>query len=213
MNSSRRLLWLLLLVPVLLVALMVWRFSAPPSLDADSLRGQGFWLHPAQPRASIPRVNDHLGGSFDSDNLSGRWTLVFFGYTHCPDICGPSLALLRQARKLLIARGWSEDDLQTVMVGVDPRRDTPERMADFIGRRNPGMIGLLPDPARLLALATALHANYGDGKEEGLLDHTGNFVVLDPEGRYRGFFKPPATVDGVAGIMQLLKRVHDDSRR
>lgn len=206
-NPSKRLLWLLALAPVALIALLVWRFAGPDPLSSDELRQRGFWLQHAPAPLRLPDMPDHQDGTFTTDDLRGRWNLVFFGYTHCPDICGPSVALM--ARALEASRQQNLNlSLQMLMVSVDPARDNPERMAQFLSRFHSEIRGLLPDRHQLHAAAVPLHAVYGKAKQPGLIDHTGNITVIDPDGRYVGHFRPPLAVPTVLGILAELQQAH-----
>ena len=204
--KGTRLVWMLLGIPVLLVALLYWRFSAPPELSEEKLREQGFWLHSTTPVVQFPAIPDHRGGEFSRQDLQGKWTWIFFGYTHCPDICGPSMVQMKKARELLLGRHWSEDELQMLMVAVDPERDTVEAMQRFLADRNPQALGLLPNHALLKNLAVTFHASYGQPRS-GLVDHTGNIMLVDPAGRYMGFFRAPTTVDRLAAVSELMRKV------
>lgn len=208
MNARFRLLLLLLLIPALLVVLLVWRFSAAPTLDPEQLVKRGFWLNTEAMQVRVPPIPDHRGEQFTTESFQERWSFVFFGYTYCPDICAPTAALMRQAGASLVQQGWAEADMQMLMVSVDPARDTEQSMAGFLSRVHPSMLGLLPDPPVLQALAAIFQVGYSELKS-GLIDHTGRIMLIDPSGAYRGYFRTPTTADAVVGVSQLIRELHE----
>lgn len=208
MNASKRLIWLLALVPLLLGGLLVWRFAGPDDLSPEQLRKQGFWLQHSPVIVRIPDIPDHRGETFSSAEFAGHWSLIFFGYTHCPDICGPSVALMARSLEAMQRQGM-EAPVQMLMISVDPARDTPERMEAFLSRFNAELRGLLPNEHQLLAAAIPLHAVYGDASQPGLVDHTGNLVLIDPESRYIGYFRPPLSVPALLGVLDSLQQAHE----
>jgi protein SCO1 len=150
------------------------------------------------------------GGDGQPVNLSdykGKVTVLYFGYTFCPDVCPTTLADLAQAMKKL---GQRANDVQVVMVTVDPERDTPQRMAEYVAYFNPTFVGLSGTPDQIAAAATPYGIYYQ--KHEGtpatgyLVDHTATMTVLDREGRV-GLMWPFGTTsdDMAADLKHLLK--------
>ncbi len=149
---------------------------------------------------------DHRGDRFESQNLKGHWSLLFFGYTYCPDVCPVTLAVMNKAIKLLepeIASKW-----QIALVSVDPERDTPEILADYVPAFNKKFIGVTGEFDEIVKLATQLNIAFGKvpGEEPGsyLVDHSASIVVISPDGRYQGFFKPPHQPAKIASVMHAL---------
>ena len=122
----------------------------------------------------------------------GQWTLVFFGFTYCPDICPTTMAFLNQFMASL--DGTEAQDTQVVMVSVDPARDTVQQLASYVPFFNPEFIGVTGDFLDIHRLATALNTPFrkvaGAG-DDYLVDHSANVVLINPRGDYHGFFKAP----------------------
>ena len=136
---------------------------------------------------------DHRGTPFNGDSLKGQWTLVFFGFTYCPDICPTTMAFL--SRFVGELEGLPEgEDTRVVMVSVDPARDTPERLAEYVPYFNPAFTGVTGEFLDIHRFATALNTPFRkvpgeDGNYQ--VDHSANVVLINPRGDYHGFFKAP----------------------
>lgn len=125
--------------------------------------------------------------------FQGKWTLVFFGFTYCPDICPTTLGILNKFYGELQKAGDAEQ-VQVVMVSVDPARDTPEKLREYTAYFNPAFTGVTGEHMELIKFAGDLNSGFTkvplDGGEY-LMEHSGNIVVINPRGDYHGFFKPP----------------------
>lgn len=163
-----------------------------------------------QKSRSMPALQliDQDGQPQRLDELKGKWTLVFFGYTFCPDICPTTLAELRQLQSDLPAE--VRERLRIVMVSVDPHRDTPEQLKQYLGYFDAGFIGLTGEPEQIQQAANALGIPYipGDSSRENYtVDHSGNLALLDPSGEQRGFIRSPLRVQKLrAQLAQILAR-------
>ena len=135
---------------------------------------------------------DHHGEPFTRDNFLGKWTLVFFGFTYCPDVCPTTMSFLNQLMGQL--EGTEAEDTQVVMVTVDPARDTVEQLAGYVPFFNPKFLGVTGDFLDIHRFATALNTPFRKvSGEDGdyLVDHSSNVILINPRGDYHGFFKAP----------------------
>jgi protein SCO1/2 len=139
------------------------------------------------------KLADHTGKTFDNLALQGRWSFVFFGYTHCPDVCPTTLSVLNSvARKL----EDHEDDVQFVFITVDPERDTPEKLGQFVSYFNGAFIGVTGSNAAISELTRQLGVIFARvtdnaGADNYLMDHTASVLLFDPAGRFHAVFSPP----------------------
>ncbi|VXC88806.1 putative copper-binding protein [Pseudomonas sp. 8Z] len=127
------------------------------------------------------------------------WTLLFFGYTFCPDICPATLAQLRQLQGQLPEA--TRERLRIVLVSVDPHRDTPEQLKKYLGYFDPSFQGLTGEEANLQKLANAVSIPYipaDTSKENYTVDHSGNLVIIGPDGTQRGFIRAPVNIAKLA---------------
>ena len=138
---------------------------------------------------------DPRNGPYTRDRLVGQWTLMYFGYSHCPDVCRPTLEVLADvARGLRAAPGWTAE-LELVFVTVDPARDTPEVLRAYLSRTTADLVGLRGSEHQIAALAAELglmHAP-GDADDSGnyLVDHPATILLIDPDARLRAGFPLP----------------------
>lgn len=135
---------------------------------------------------------DQTGAEFSNENLKGKWSIVYFGFTHCPDICPTTLAKL--ARLMEVLESEVAEQTQVILVSLDPARDTAEKLREYMGHFNPNFIGVTGDFMTILSLTRNLNVAFSKVVLEGgdyTIDHTGHLVLIDPKGHYHGIFKPP----------------------
>jgi len=141
------------------------------------------------------QLSDQHGRIFTQEQLRGSWTILFAGFIHCPDICPGTLALLADVQE---RAGISPDQLRTVFVSIDPERDTPENLAEYLDYFNPEWIALTgqkPELDQLMASLELAYVRVPVGGGEYTMDHSTALVLIDPEGRMRGYFTAPLDVD------------------
>lgn len=132
------------------------------------------------------------GQTVEVDQLKNRWSLLFFGYTFCPDICPATLAQLRQLQGQLPPETLAK--LRIVLVTVDPHRDTPEQLKKYLEYFDAGFIGLTGEEAIIQKLANGVSIPFipaDTSKENYTVDHSGNLVLIGPDGKQRGFIRAP----------------------
>lgn len=173
--------------------------SEPPSIES------GTYLSP--PRAIAPfQLGDGATG-FSSDDLKGRWHLVFFGFTRCPDICPTTLQLLADARAEL-ARSVDADRLpRVVLVSVDTEYDTPERVANYVEFFGDGIHGVVGSAEQLERFAQDLGALYQRvplGDDDYTMDHTGAVIAINPAGQWQAVLSAPLRRTAVIDDLRLL---------
>ncbi|MBW8816101.1 MAG: SCO family protein [Caulobacterales bacterium] len=142
---------------------------------------------------------DTSGRTVDQDVLKGKWSVVFFGYTHCPDICPTTLFALKQVEPLL---GAKADDFQTVFVSVDPARDTVAQMKAYVANDAfpKHLIGLTGSQAQVDAAAKAYHVYYqrqGSG-DDYQVSHAAYSYLMTPKARFACVLPPNATPEQTA---------------
>lgn len=140
-----------------------------------------------QPSVGGPfQLVDQEGRPVDQSLLSGKWSLVFFGFTYCPDFCPTTLTALEAARQEL---GDAADDLQVVFISVDPERDTPQALKDYLSSDGfpPGVIGLTGTTDQVAQAARAYRAFYEKvGEGEGYtMNHSLTVYLMGPDGGFR----------------------------
>ncbi|WP_409278975.1 SCO family protein [Pseudomonas defluvii] len=143
---------------------------------------------------SVPalEMTDQNGQPVTMDQLKGKWSLLFFGYTFCPDVCPTTLAQLRQVKSELPKE--AAERLQVVLVSVDPNRDTPTQLKQYLGYFDKEFRGVTGSLEATQKLANALSIPFipaDTSKPNYTVDHSGNLALLGPDGKQRGFIRAP----------------------
>jgi protein SCO1/2 len=182
----------LLLVIAVIVGGFVHRVSLPRIMTDSEMKINGLYMFETPRDIGDFSLIDHHGEVFDPARLEGHWTLVFFGFTYCPDICPTTMSFLNQFVTSL--EGTEAADTQVVMVSVDPARDTVEQLATYVPFFNPEFTGVTGEFLDIHRFATALNTPFrkvvGEG-DDYQVDHSSNVVLINPRGDYQGFFKAP----------------------
>jgi protein SCO1/2 len=149
---------------------------------------------------------DHHGRRRTLADFRGKVVALFFGFTHCPDVCPTALATIAQARALL---GEDAKQVQGLFVTVDPKRDTPELLAKYVTAFDPTFLGLHGDPAATQAAAKEFKIYYQARKPDANgaygVDHSGQIYVLDAEGRLRLYIRShDAAPEAIAHDLRIL---------
>jgi len=182
---------------VLLLGLSLNLILLPAGMTNEELSANGLYVYDEPRSINEFSLIDHNGNSVDSALLLDKWTLIFFGYTYCPDICPLTMATLNQFSGLLEANGaYGEyaEDTQVLMVSVDPQRDSIEKLRDYVGFFNDGYLGLTGEYIEIFKFASQLNIAfaYTPGEDdEYLVSHSGIIALINPNGLFHGFFKVP----------------------
>lgn len=196
------------IIPMLLATVLLSACSPPqpPQLK------QGTLLPSAKAIADFQLTDQH-GKPFTRNNLVGKWSFAFFGYTHCPDICPTALSMLAQVMKKLEKDSTLDTLPQVVFVSVDPERDTPELLAQYLPYFNPDFIGVTGDPQQLLLLTRQLGIMYGkvpgDNADDYLVDHSASIILFDPDGNFLALFGMPHDPDLIAQEFVAIKNYYE----
>ncbi|CDZ95188.1 MULTISPECIES: SCO family protein [Pseudomonadaceae] len=197
MSRIQTTVFILVALIALVVGLTVYRvLDREPPADPTRMLDAGIILLPQSRPVPVLSLTDQDGEAVQTDELQGKWTLLFFGYTFCPDICPATLAELRQLRSGLPEA--VRERLQPVLVSVDPHRDTPEQLGKYLKFFGEGFIGLTGSLDDIQALANGVGIPFIPGdtsRENYTVDHSGNLVIIGPDGRQRGFIRAPLKVD------------------
>jgi protein SCO1 len=183
----KRFSWLLVTIAALCAALAGFWLARELDSSAPQL-ASGTWL--AQPRTVADfELTDNLGRPFTAHELQGKPSLVFFGFTHCPDVCPTTLVKLAQVKKAAAIAG-----LQVLFVTVDPQRDTPTAVGMYVHAFDPDFIGLTGDPKAIGKMTAAfgvaaLRVDLPGG--DYTMDHSAAVFLVDASARIVGIFTPP----------------------
>ncbi|MEQ8517181.1 MAG: SCO family protein, partial [Chromatocurvus sp.] len=177
---------------LVIVAGFVYRVQQPRVMTDSEMQANGLYVLDTPRDIGDFSLLDHRGEAFTPERLEGEWTLIFFGFTHCPDICPTTMAFLD--RFIGELEGTEAEDTEVVMISVDPARDSVEQLASYVPYFNEDFTGVTGDFLDLFRFATNLNTPFrkvpGQG-EDYVVDHSANVVLINPRGDYHGFFKAP----------------------
>jgi protein SCO1/2 len=148
------------------------------------------------------------GQAFTEQQLRGQWTFVFIGYTHCPDVCPATMLVFQVIAKALGEAPATSGLPRFLMVSVDPRRDTPEKLRQYVRHFHPDFRAATGDDAALGALTRQLggvYLRHDEGRQEGyLVDHSAAIWLLNPRAEYHALFTAPQDPLKLAHDFRLL---------
>ena len=217
-TNIQRTVVILLCVMVVLVGAVVSRIlkttdsaSEPASAQLSAtqraeLQRQGVFVRPEPQTLAAFRLSDEQAQVFDNARFEGQWSLVFLGYTYCPDICPTTLALFKQ-----LQAGWvgsKLDGIQYVLLSADPERDTSARLAEYVHYFHADFVGVTGSVAAVDGLAKQLNSLFArvpvDNGNDYLIDHSANIMIINPAGQYHGFIRPPHSQQQIKAAMETL---------
>ena len=150
-------------------------------------------------------LTSHTGRPVKASDFNGKIVILFFGYTHCPDICAPTLVKLNQVVKRL---GEEAKNVQVLFITVDPEHDTVQQLAGFVPPFNPAFIGLTGSDKEITAVASEYKVAYGKNPQakpgQILVDHATGILVKDKRGKLRLLVKNDVAVDDLEHDVRLL---------
>jgi protein SCO1/2 len=148
-------------------------------------------------------LTDQAGRPVTERDFAGRWMLVYFGFTHCPDVCPTELGAIAAAIDELGAAG---ERVVPVFITIDPERDTPEALAEYVPRFHPRMIGLTGTPEQVAEAARRYRVYYAKARSpdhtDYLMDHSGFVYLVGPDGRVRSLFRPNTAPEAIAAAVR-----------
>lgn len=190
----------LLLIAIFIVAvlgLFINKLTTPRTLSDDELLVNGLFLFDEPKQISDFEFLSSDKKIFSKSDLMGKWTLMYFGFTKCPDECPTTMYQLSKLIKVLRDKEYKLDDKQWILVSIDPERDTPEMIDNYAKGFDKDFIGVSNNRPMLLSLATQLSVNNVMPSSSNHMDHShldnhvNNIILLDPNGDFAGIFRPP----------------------
>lgn len=182
---------------ILCLALLLSGCSEPVSFKATDISGTDW--------GKDFKLTDHHGQARQLADFKGKAVVLFFGFTQCPDVCPTTLSAMRDVLGLL---GQDASRVQVLFVTLDPARDTPQVLAQYLPMFHPSFIGLLGDEASTAALARDFKVFYakqpGSSAGSYSIDHSTGSYAFDPQGRLRLLFRHGETPDNIAADLKLL---------
>ncbi|HAW25879.1 MAG: cytochrome c oxidase assembly protein [Pseudomonas sp.] len=200
MTRIQKTVFILVALVALVIGLTVYKvLNTEQQLDTADLLDAGIVMLPQGRDVPDLTLTNQNGEPVSMKSLEGRWNLLFFGYTFCPDICPATLAELRQLRGQLPEA--ARQRMQPILVSVDPERDTPAQLKkylEYFGAEFIGLTGSLDDIQTLANAAGVPFIPADTSKDNYTVDHGGNLALIGPDGRLRGFVRAPLRTEKLA---------------
>jgi len=189
---------ILVLAGSLVLALMLWLTQEQAGISHTGTANDfsPATLIPAPKIIQPFSLTDHHGQPFTLDNFKGKWTFLFFGFTHCPDVCPTTLQTFKFIHTQLKQSDIAEEPVQFVFITVDPERDTVKQLAEFIPGFNPEFTGVTGDMDTIGKLAAQLgiahkKSNQGSQGSDYQIEHSSAVLLMDPQARWHALFSAP----------------------
>jgi len=148
---------------------------------------------------------------FDLASLNGKWSFLFFGFTHCPDVCPTTLAVLARARDNIAKNTVGAEAMQFVFISVDPQRDTASKLRQYVDYFDATFVGVTGDDAQIGNLAGQLGATYQVARTPGMENypvyHTTAVFLVDPRARYHAVFPPPHDAAAISKRFKVVREL------
>ncbi len=198
------------LVITVTIGVLLWRgeAQAPPPPELRHA------LYPEPRGLGEFHLTTSEGEAFGPADLQGQWSLIFFGYTHCPDICPTTLLTLKQVRKGLEANPGVLANTRFLFISVDPKRDTPEHLKQYVRFFHEDFLGATGERDQLDHLVQATGAVYmfeGDtSSDDYIVNHSATISLIDPKGRLYGRFTPPHDAEEMVHTFLQIRRHYGD---
>ncbi len=210
-STQRQILFVLIAVAVLALLFGMWsrhNLTDMPKKSAQPLTLNSGTLFP-EPRILSPfKLTASDGQPFTNDSFKGHWSLVFFGFTNCPDLCPTTLSVLNQTYKSL--QTAQQDPMpQVVFISVDPEQDTNQRITEYLSSFNRNFVGATGSEQQLDRLTKEMNVLYmkvaqpntnANGHDEHMysIDHSGTILVINPQGQLYALFSMPHDAEKIA---------------
>jgi protein SCO1/2 len=156
-------------------------------------------------------LTDHQNRVFDLSRLKGKWSFLFFGFTHCPDVCPTTLAILARVRDNIAKSTVGAEAVQFIFVSVDPNRDTAGKLSQYVTYFHTTFLGVTGNDAQIGNLAGQLGAAYQvaftPGIENYPVYHTATVFLVDPRARYHAMFTPPLDAESISRRFEVLREL------
>lgn len=195
----------------LLLGLAVGTVLLPRSMTAEQYVALGYYPLNQPKQIEVDSLMTHTESDFLTEHLKGRWSLLFFGYSHCPDVCPTTLGVLNSVSRELSDAG-SRGQPQIIMVTVDPDRDTAAKLAGYVPYFNSEFIGVTGSVEAILSLTAQLNIGFEKVPDVApaidsasySIAHSTQIVVIDPQGYYTGMLTAPHQSERIVKVLSSL---------
>jgi protein SCO1/2 len=178
------------------------RIAAVTGLDMPAPSAGGIQLAQGVALGGSFSLTDHAGRAVTDRDFAGRPLLVYFGFTYCPDVCPTELGTIAAALDLL---GPAGERVTPILITIDPERDTPEALGNYVALFHPRLVGLTGTAEQIAQVARAYRVYYAKvqprDSTQYLMDHSSFIYLVGPDGRVRSLFRPQTSPEAIAAAV------------
>ncbi|WP_330924539.1 SCO family protein [Candidatus Sororendozoicomonas aggregata] len=208
-KAIKKTVFALLAVIAVILGGTVYKYLNKPPLTKEQLQGMGAIVFDTPRSFNVTGLVNHRGQPFTKESLTGNWTIMYFGYTFCPDICPATLGQLNKMdKRLKETHPELAAKIHYVMVTVDPARDTVEKLSGYVPYFNPDFVGLTGGIKAIYDLTQQLNVAFTPVTNPKdafyLVDHSANLAIINPKGDHHGFIRPPLDSTRIITIIQAM---------
>tara|TARA_Y100000768_G_C23823330_1_gene607648 strand:+ start:168 stop:818 length:651 start_codon:yes stop_codon:yes gene_type:complete len=189
---------LIALFIVAVLSLFINKLTTPRYLSPNELLVNGYYQFPNPKEFSNFQFSSSNNLLLNKNIFKEKWTLVYFGFTSCPAECPVAMSLMKNLYSTLATKGFDLSDKQVLLVTIDPENDSANDIDKYAKAFNKSFIGIRGDRPMLLSLATQLNVmvieppkSMHSNNISHLENHSNNILLINPDGKYAGFFRPP----------------------
>jgi protein SCO1/2 len=183
---------------IAVLSLFINKLTTPRYLSPNELLVNGYYQFPNPKEFSDFQFFSSNDSLINKDVFKEKWTLIYFGFTRCPAECPVAMSLIKNLYSKLVSKGFDLTDKQVLLVTIDPENDSANQVDKYAKAFNNSFIGMRGERPMLLSLATQLNVmvieppkNMYSTNISHLENHSNNILLINPEGKYAGFFRPP----------------------
>jgi len=201
---------LFIVIAVLAIAIGVYVQNTSNDTPAELPTFEKTIILPKPKALPDAMFKDHKGQTFGSEQLTGQWSILFFGFTNCPDVCPSTLRTLKDVKEQVSQAGlWN--GYRVIMVSVDPERDTPQKLASYVPFFDPEFIGLTGNVDDTKEFAKSVGILFIKREAENAkqwydVDHSASLILINPQGEWAGAITAPHKTDQIS--QDLIKLAH-----
>ena len=176
----------------IVLSLFISRMNTARELTEQEYKDLGaYFIDPPRQLSGFQLISDQ-NINFAIDDFKGKWSILFFGFTFCPDICPLTMKQLSNVKEELKGKA---NRINFYLVSIDPDRDSPENLRTYLDNFDEEFIGLTGEIDKIYKFSTQVNAPFfpvvNSDEENYTVDHSGSLVLINPEGNYAGFFRAP----------------------
>jgi len=189
----------------IVLSLFISRMNTARELTEQEYKDLGaYFIDPPRQLSGFQLISDQ-NMNFAIDDFKGKWSILFFGFTFCPDICPLTMKQLSNVKEELKDKA---NRINFYLVSIDPDRDSPENLRTYLDNFDEEFIGLTGEIDKIYKFSTQVNAPFfpvvNSNEENYTVDHSGSLVLINPNGHYAGFFRAPHNTKNLSKALASL---------